>query len=96
MFKSAVASGGFDDWNNFRSKRGAVRTVLSQIVYRPHFPKDEGVARAEGKYKSWKPTARAKSDQILELDCQGLSREAIAKQVLISVCRLRRHRRLHN
>ena len=38
----------------------------------------EGVAKAkaEGKYKGRKPTARAKSDQILELDRQGLSREA--------------------
>jgi len=47
----------------------------------------EGVAKAkaEGKYKGRKPTARAKSDQILELDRQGLSREGIAKQVGIGI-----------
>ena len=47
----------------------------------------EGVAKAkaEGKYKGRAPTARAKSDQILELDRQGLSREGIAKQVGVGV-----------
>jgi DNA invertase Pin-like site-specific DNA recombinase len=47
----------------------------------------EGVARAklEGKYKGRKPTARAKSGQILELDGKGLSREGIASQLGIGV-----------
>jgi DNA invertase Pin-like site-specific DNA recombinase len=47
----------------------------------------EGVAKAtaEGKYKGRKPTARAKSDQILELDRKGLSREGIASQLGIGV-----------
>jgi DNA invertase Pin-like site-specific DNA recombinase len=47
----------------------------------------EGVAKAKGlgKYKGRKPTARAKSDQILELDRQGLSREGIAGQLGIGV-----------
>jgi DNA invertase Pin-like site-specific DNA recombinase len=47
----------------------------------------EGVAKAkaEGKYKGRKPTARAKSDQILELYRQGLSREGIASQLGIGV-----------
>jgi DNA invertase Pin-like site-specific DNA recombinase len=47
----------------------------------------EGVAKAkaEGKYKGRKPTARAKSDQIIELDRQGLSRERIASQLGIGV-----------
>ena len=47
----------------------------------------EGVAKAkaEGKYKGRKPTARAKSGQILELDRQGLSREGIATQLGIGV-----------
>ena len=47
----------------------------------------EGVARAKlaGKYKGRKPTARAKSDQILELDRQGFSRERIASQLGIGV-----------
>jgi DNA invertase Pin-like site-specific DNA recombinase len=47
----------------------------------------EGVAKAkaEGKYKGRKPTARAKSDQILELDREGLSREGIATKLGIGV-----------
>jgi DNA invertase Pin-like site-specific DNA recombinase len=47
----------------------------------------EGVAKAkaEGKYKGRKPTASAKSDQILELDRKGLSREGIAAQLGIGV-----------
>jgi len=47
----------------------------------------EGVAKAkaEGKYKGRKPTARAKSDQILELDRQGLSGERIASQLGVGV-----------
>jgi DNA invertase Pin-like site-specific DNA recombinase len=47
----------------------------------------EGVAKAksEGKYKGRKPTARAKSEQILELDRKGLSREGIAAQLGIGV-----------
>jgi DNA invertase Pin-like site-specific DNA recombinase len=42
-------------------------------------------AKLQGKYKGRKPTARAKSDQILELDRQGLSREGIASQLGIGV-----------
>jgi DNA invertase Pin-like site-specific DNA recombinase len=38
----------------------------------------EGVAKAEGKYKGRKPTARAKAAEVLELDRQGLSHEGIA------------------
>jgi DNA invertase Pin-like site-specific DNA recombinase len=47
----------------------------------------EGVAKAkaEGKYKGRKPTARAKSDQIVELDRKGITRERIAKQLGIGV-----------
>ncbi len=47
----------------------------------------EGIAKAkaEGKYKGRAPTARAKSDRILELDRQGLSREGIAKQLGVGV-----------
>ena len=47
----------------------------------------EGVAKAkaEGKYKGRRPTAQAKSDQNLELDRQGLSRERIATQLGIGV-----------
>jgi DNA invertase Pin-like site-specific DNA recombinase len=47
----------------------------------------EGVAKAkaEGKYKGRKPTARAKSDQILELDRKGITREEIAAQLGVGV-----------
>ena len=47
----------------------------------------EGVAKAkaEGKYKGRKPTARAKSSQILELDRQGITRDRIATQLGIGV-----------
>jgi len=38
-------------------------------------------AKADGKYKGRKPTARAKSAQVLELDRQGLSRDGIATQL---------------
>jgi DNA invertase Pin-like site-specific DNA recombinase len=42
---------------------------------------DVAKAKADGKYKGRKPTARAKSAQVLELDRQGLSREGIATQL---------------
>jgi len=47
----------------------------------------EGVAKAkaDGKYKGRKPTARAKAEQILQFDRQGLSREGIASQLGIGV-----------
>ena len=43
----------------------------------------EGIARAkaEGKYKGRKPTARAKADEIRALDAQGLSMGKIAKRL---------------
>jgi len=47
----------------------------------------EGIARAkaEGRYKGRKPTARAKAKEILVLDKQGLTRKAIAEQLGIGV-----------
>jgi DNA invertase Pin-like site-specific DNA recombinase len=47
----------------------------------------EGVAKAkaEGKYKGRKPTARAKSDDILRLAGEGVKREDIAKRLGIGV-----------
>ena len=43
----------------------------------------EGIekARREGKYKGRKPTARAKAEQVLRLDRQGMKRAEIARQV---------------
>lgn len=43
----------------------------------------EGIekARREGKYKGRKPTARAKTDKVRELDAQGLKRSEIAEQL---------------
>ena len=47
----------------------------------------EGVAKAkaEGKYKGRKPTARAKSDDIIKLAGEGVKREDIAKRLGIGV-----------
>jgi DNA invertase Pin-like site-specific DNA recombinase len=55
----------------------------------------EGIAKAqsEGKYRGRAPTARAKSDQVFALDLAGKTREAIAKEVgisLVSVYRILR------
>src|ERR1700738_2168361 len=47
----------------------------------------EGIAKAhsEGKYRGRAPTARAKADQVFALDRVGKTREAIAKEVGISL-----------
>ena len=47
----------------------------------------EGVAKAkaEGKYKGRKPTARAKSDDIIRLAGEGVKREDIAKRLGVGV-----------
>lgn len=47
----------------------------------------EGIAKAkaEGKYKGRKPTARAKSKEILEMAATGATRQAIADQLGIGV-----------
>uniref|UniRef100_UPI00102D12B8 helix-turn-helix domain-containing protein n=1 Tax=Candidatus Magnetaquicoccus inordinatus TaxID=2496818 RepID=UPI00102D12B8 len=47
----------------------------------------EGIekAKAEGVYKGRKPTARAKSQQVLELVAQGVSKVDVAKRTGISV-----------
>lgn len=43
----------------------------------------EGIARAKhkGAYKGRKPTARAKSQQVIELTMAGLTREAVAARL---------------
>jgi Helix-turn-helix domain of resolvase len=58
----------------------------------------EGIAKAhsEGKCRGRAPTARAKADQVFALDCAGETREAIAKEVgisLVSVYRILRTRK---
>ncbi len=47
----------------------------------------KGIARAkrEGRYKGRQPTARAKSDEVLALNAQGLTRQKIADQLGIGV-----------
>jgi DNA invertase Pin-like site-specific DNA recombinase len=47
----------------------------------------EGVAKAksEGKYKGRAPTAKSKAEQIITLDKQGMTREAIAKDIGIGI-----------
>lgn len=46
----------------------------------------EGIAKAksEGKYKGRKPTARAKSNEIMELKEQGIGASEIARQLNVS------------
>src|SRR5580693_6968029 len=59
----------------------------------------EGIAKAHserGKYRGRAPTARAKADQVFALDRVGKTREAIAKEVgisLVSVYRILRTRK---
>lgn len=47
----------------------------------------EGIAKAarEGKYKGRAPTARAKSDEVIRLAGEGMTREAIAAKVGVGV-----------
>lgn len=47
----------------------------------------EGIAKAkaEGKYKGRKPTAKAKANQVIELDATGLTRQQIASQLNIGI-----------
>ena len=47
----------------------------------------EGIAKArkEGRYKGRKPTARAKTEDVLALNAQGLTRQKIADQLGIGV-----------
>ena len=41
----------------------------------------EGIAKAEGKYRGRKPTARAKADQVLALKAEGRGASAIARDL---------------
>ncbi len=43
------------------------------------------IAKAQGKFKGRKPTARAKSDEVLKLLGDGLTKEAVAEKVGIGV-----------
>ena len=56
-----------------------------------------GIARAkrEGRYKGRKPTARAKSDEVLALNAQGLTRQKIADQLGIGVASVYRILKIH-
>jgi DNA invertase Pin-like site-specific DNA recombinase len=47
----------------------------------------EGIAKAkaDGKYKGRKPTARAKADAVINLAAEGKTRDAIAKELKIGV-----------
>ena len=47
----------------------------------------EGIAKAkaEGRYMGRKPTAQAKSQQVVELIGQGLTKKAVAEEVEIGV-----------
>ena len=47
----------------------------------------EGIAKAkaEGRYMGRKPTAQAKSEQVLELIAQGMTKKAVAEELNIGV-----------
>jgi DNA invertase Pin-like site-specific DNA recombinase len=49
--------------------------------------KEIAKAQSEGKYRGRAPTARAKKDQVFALDRAGKTREAIAKEDALSLCR---------
>lgn len=57
-----------------------------------------GIARAkrEGRYKGRKPTARAKTDEVLALSAQGLTRQKIADQLGIGVASVYRILKTHS
>ena len=63
---------------------GAVATFEREMMLERQA---EGIirAKANGKYKGRKPTAKAKSKEILALSQQGLTRQAIADQLEIGV-----------
>jgi len=43
------------------------------------------IAKAQGKLKGWKPTAREKSGEVLKLLSDGLTKGAVAEKVGIGV-----------
>ena len=73
------------------SQGDIMRMLLAAIVdFERQIAKDRqaaGIARArrEGRYKGRKPTAMAKSDEVLALDARGLTRQKIAAQLGIGV-----------
>jgi len=67
--------------------RGSATGILDVSIAKAH---------SEGKYRGRAPTARAKADQVFALDRAGKTREAIAKEVgisLVSVYRILRTRK---
>jgi len=52
----------------------------------------EGIAKAkaEGRYMGHKPTAQAKSQQVVELIAQGLTKKAVAEELGMGVARVYR------
>jgi len=63
---------------------GAIATFERELMLERQA---EGIAKAKaaGKYKGRKPTARAKSEQVVELAASGLARKAIAAQLNIGI-----------
>jgi DNA invertase Pin-like site-specific DNA recombinase len=52
-------------------------------------------AKAEGKYKGRKPTARAQADKVRSLAAEGLTRQAIADRLHIGIASVYRILREH-
>jgi DNA invertase Pin-like site-specific DNA recombinase len=77
-----------------RTLLGAITDFERQVVRESQA---RGIARAkrEGRYKGRKPTARAKTDEVLALNAQGLTRQKIADQLGIGVASVYRILRNH-
>ena len=78
----------------FRRLLGAINDFEGQVVRQRQA---EGIARAkrEGRYRGRKPTARAKTDEVLALNAQGLTRQKIADQLGIGVASVYRILKRH-
>jgi DNA invertase Pin-like site-specific DNA recombinase len=75
---------------------GSIAEFEREIMLERQRKRGIAKAQSEGKYRGRAPTARAKADQVFALDRAGKTREAIAKEVgisLISVYRTLRTRK---
>ena len=74
---AAVAS---DDWPVFLNIVGSIAEFEREMMLERQ---REGIARAkaEGKYKGPKPTARAKAGEIRKLAAEGVSKVEIARRL---------------
>jgi len=71
-------------WRGISRLLGAITDFEQQVVRERQA---EGIDRAkrEGRYKGRKPTAKAKTEEVLALNARGLTKQRIAEQVGIGV-----------